>query len=84
MPTYYVVQTYFVNSKRTIQADPPRQVSSGEEAIRVATKLSETKFGVIAFSRSGDPTSGEWDDAEILYEFGDFTEEDAEAIRNAA
>ncbi len=84
MQTYFVVQTYIVNSKRQVQADLPRQVASRAEAVRLAERLSETKFGVIAFSRTGDPENGDWQDAEILYQFGDYTREDAEAVRNAA
>lgn len=84
MQKYYVVQTYIVNRQRMIQADQPRQVASEEEAVRLARRLSETKFGVVAFSREGDPTNGAWEDAKILYQFGDFTREDAEAIRGAA
>ncbi|WP_156419338.1 hypothetical protein [Aureimonas sp. AU12] len=84
MKTYYVVQTYSVNAKRKIEADTPRQVSTESEALRLSGRLSETKFGVVAFSRTGDPESGDWEDAKILFQFGDFTQEDADAIRAAA
>ncbi|WP_182422007.1 hypothetical protein [Aureimonas sp. ME7] len=84
MQTYFVVQTYSVNRKRKIEADQPRQVQSEAEALRLGERLSETKFGVIAFSRTGDAKTGDWEDAKILFQFGDFAEEDAEAIRSAA
>lgn len=79
MPTtYHVVQTYIVNKKRRIEAEQPRLVSSEAEALRLAERLSAVKFGVVAFSRTGDPQTGDWDDAKILYQFGDATEEDTE------
>ena len=84
MKTYYVVQTFSVNKRRQIQADEPRQAQSEGEALRLAQRLSEVKFGVIAFSRSGDPTTGDWDDAKILYQFGDFPEAQAEELRMSA
>lgn len=84
MQTYYVVQTYSVNRSRRIEADLPRSAQSESKALRLAERLSETKFGVVAFSRTGDAATGDWEDAKILYQFGDFSEEDAEALRQAA
>lgn len=84
MQTYFVVQTYAVNAKRQIEADPPRQVPTEADAVRLAERLSETKFGVLAFSRTGDVSTGEWEEAKVLFKFGDFPREDADELSQIA
>lgn len=84
MQTYYVVQSYSVSANRKVEPELPRLLQSLSEAMRLAERLSESKFGVVAFSRSGDALTGDWEDASIIFQSGNFSAEDAEAIELAA
>ncbi|WP_352513337.1 MULTISPECIES: hypothetical protein [unclassified Mesorhizobium] len=46
------------------------EVQSVEHALRLAEKLAASSAGVVAFSRTGDPSTGEFEDAVILYANG--------------
>lgn len=70
MLTYFVVQGYEKTAKGALAAATPIQVQDEQHAMRLAEKLSKTNAGVIAFSRSGDPASGEYEDATILFSCG--------------
>ncbi len=35
-----------------------------------ARRLKATRDGVLAFSRTGDPASGDWDDAVVIWSDG--------------
>jgi hypothetical protein len=48
----------------------PQEVRSAEAARRRVASLA-ARAGVVAFSRSGDPATGEFSDAEILSQTGD-------------
>ena len=51
-----------------IVACEPKEARSSNQAIRMADSLATTEglFGAIAFSRTGDPALGDFDDAVIL------------------
>lgn len=68
--TYYVVQT-FGRDKKGITIDEPQEKRSSGEAMRVSQRARETKAGAIVFSRTGDPSLGDWDDAVILDRWGE-------------
>ncbi|TJV19665.1 hypothetical protein [Mesorhizobium sp.] len=70
MLTYFVVQSYEKTAKGALAAATPIQVQDEQHAMRLAEKLSQTNAGVIAFSRSGDPASGEYEDARVLCSYG--------------
>jgi len=74
MITYFVVQSFSVQRKGAVTADPPVQVASAEQAMRTAERLSSRKPAVLAFSREGDPATGEYQPATILCTFGDLPE----------
>src|SRR5271166_5077202 len=76
MPT----MTYFValGFKRSedggeIVACDPKEARSAEQAIRMANSLAveEGHCGAIAFSRTGDPALGDFEDAVILKTIGE-------------
>jgi len=46
------------------------QCPSAESARRKASALAEKHGGAVAFSRSGDPAIGEFDDAVVLARYG--------------
>jgi hypothetical protein len=68
--TYFVVQTFQQGKRGAFLPDNPEQVSTKGQAERTAERLSRRSAGVIAFSRTGDPDTGDWDEAVIIAEFG--------------
>ena len=69
--TYYVVLPFFRTSDGEVLADEPIDVSDADRARRQAERVARSKGGAIAFSRTGDPVTGEFDDAVILASFGE-------------
>ena len=73
--TYYVALAF----KRSdddggdIVACDPKEARSSEQAIRMADSLAKTEghCGAIAFSRTGDPALGDFEDAVILKTVGE-------------
>ena len=78
MPTMtYFVALGFKKSEEDggeIVACDPKEARSAEQAIRMATSLGakDGHCGAIAFSRTGDPALGDFDDAVILKTVGEF------------
>ena len=56
-----------------IVACDPKEAQSAEQAIRMANSLTtkEGHCGAIAFSRTGDPALGEFEDAVVLKTLGE-------------
>lgn len=75
MSAFYVVQTYELSPKRGLIANVPLQVTGYDQACRIAQRLAKVKSGVVAFLREGDPVTGEFENAAILYADGIFPEE---------
>jgi hypothetical protein len=75
--TYYVVVTFDRNNEGELQSGEPREAPSSEAARRRAATLSRNHVGVVAFSRTGDPARGEFDEAVILSQA---SEVDADAL----
>lgn len=71
MVTYYVVQSFQRSAKKRLIADTPQQLASADQAMRTAKRLSASKAYVVAFSRTGDQTTGDFDDAVILVSYGE-------------
>jgi hypothetical protein len=75
MMTYYVALAF----KRSdddggeIVACDPKEARSSDQAIHMAGSLAETEghCGAIAFSRTGDPALGDFEDAVILKTVGE-------------
>ena len=72
--TYYVALAF----KRSeddgdIVACDPKEARSADQAIRMAASLAaeEGRCGAIAFSRTGDPALGDFEDASILKTVGE-------------
>ncbi len=73
--TYYGVQA-FVKKGNRITAEQPRTAPSEAAAKRLAEALSATRLGTIAFSRTGDADTGEYEDPVILAEHGEVPTQD--------
>jgi hypothetical protein len=71
--TYYVALAFARSEDGDIVACEPKEAQSADQATRMANAfaLMEHHCGAIAFSRTGDPGIGEFDDAVILKTVGD-------------
>ena len=80
MVTYFVVQSFEQGHKGMLIPDEPREARSADQALTVALRLAAEKAGVIAFERTGDPSTGEFADAVILAQHGKVPGEVLEAV----
>jgi hypothetical protein len=69
--TYYVVVPFDRNSQGEPEPGLAREAVSAVLAKRLARSLADEHGGAIAFSRSGDPETGEFQDPVVLATFGD-------------
>lgn len=69
--TYFGVQPFESAARGRSKVLAPVVAQSANEALRRAERLAKERGGAIAFSRSGDPTFGEFDEPVILGRFGD-------------
>jgi hypothetical protein len=69
--TYFVVVTFDRNDDGDLAAGETKEATSARAAERGARELAPGHAGAVAFSRTGDPTTGEFEDAVILAQFGD-------------
>jgi hypothetical protein len=71
--TYYVALAFKKSDDSgEIVACDPKEARSSEQAIRIASSLAKMAghCGAIAFSRTGDPALGDFEDAVILKTIG--------------
>ena len=59
------------NDDEDLAAGEAREAISAGAAERDARELALRHAGAVAFSRTGDPSTGEFEDAVILAQFGD-------------
>ena len=72
--TYYVALAFTMSEDGgEIVASDPEEARSSDQAIRLAGSLArmEGHCGAIAFSRTGDPALGDFEDAVILKTVGE-------------
>ncbi len=79
--TYYVVLPFFRTTDDELVADEPIEVSDASRARRQAERVARAKAGAVAFSRTGDPTTGEFEDAVILGTYGEVPDDLTEITR---
>ena len=60
--TIYFVQAFNAGRGGNLKADAPISCKTETSAIRTAERLALSKLGVVAFSSSGDPEMGDYDD----------------------
>ena len=74
--TYHVVLAFMRSEDGDIVATEPKEARSADQAIRMAQSLAATEphCGAIAFSRTGDPAVGDFEDAVILTAIGEVDE----------
>ena len=71
--TYYVAFAFMKSEACDIVACEPKEARSSNQAMRMADSLATTEehCGAIAFSRTGDPALGNFEDAVILKAVGE-------------
>jgi hypothetical protein len=74
--TYHVTLAFAHAGDGGVIATEPKEARSADEAIRTAKSLasSEGRCGAIAFSRTGDPAMGDFEDAVVLVAIGEVDE----------
>ena len=60
--TVYLVQAFTAGKGASLKSEAPIPCKSAEGARRTAERLAASKAGVVAFSSSGDPEMGDYDD----------------------
>jgi hypothetical protein len=68
---YYVVVRFDWSEDGDLVAGPSQEATSAGSAERGASSLAGKHAGAVAFSRTGDPAIGEFQDAVVLAKFGD-------------
>lgn len=68
--TYYVVVPFDLDESGDLVAGEAKEAQSSRAAERSASALASDHAGAVAFSRTGDPASGNFDNAVILAQFG--------------
>ena len=71
--TYYVALPFLQDDDGSPVAGAAEECQSPTTALRRAEILSRApgSIGAVAFSRSGDPATGDFGDAEVIRKFGD-------------
>lgn len=68
--TMYVVQSFVTTKGGGLDPGEPFECISAGDARVEAQLIAEKGAGVIAWSKSGDPETGVWEDAVILFQAG--------------
>ena len=69
--TYYVALPFLANEEGDLVPGEARDYQSGHSAVRGAQSMAAVNAGAIAFSRTGDPSAGDFSPAVILARFGE-------------
>ncbi|MGH6682268.1 MAG: hypothetical protein ACREDL_25795 [Bradyrhizobium sp.] len=75
--TYYVAMPFVQDHSGSLVAGTAEECQNAAAALRRAELLARQPghLGAVAFSRSGDPMTGEFGDARLLRSFGDVPED---------
>ncbi|CAM5764594.1 hypothetical protein [Bosea minatitlanensis] len=70
--TYFVVQPFKAvkGSRGKISAEEPIPARDHDHAMRMFERFKPIRAGVVAFRRTGDPATGDWEDAVIIARHG--------------
>ena len=69
--TYYVAMPFSRGEDGDLVVGEAQDRQSAAAAVKAAEAMALEHGGAVAFSRTGDPDSGQFDDAVILATFGD-------------
>jgi hypothetical protein len=69
--TYYVALPFTRKQEGDLVAGEPVECQTSNAAVRTAARQSLTATSAVAFSRTSDPATGEFADAEIIKVIGE-------------
>ena len=69
--TYYVALPFLRGEDGDLIAGEAQDRQTAGAAESVARRMAEVSAGAVAFSRTGDPATGEFEDAIVIRRFGD-------------
>jgi hypothetical protein len=69
--TYYVAVPFDRTEEGELVADDLQEATSALAALRAAWLMAHQHAGAVALSRTGEPSTGEFQDAVILAQFGE-------------
>jgi hypothetical protein len=77
MADAYFVALPFVAANDSIVAGEPTEYFNPNAAVMRAEALSrkQSYIGAVAFSRTGDPATGDFSDAKVIRKFGDLPDD---------
>ncbi|MGE0239617.1 MAG: hypothetical protein AB7F09_19950 [Parvibaculaceae bacterium] len=70
MQTYFVVQPYQETGRGALVASPAIAARDSDHALRLVSQQKRMAAGVVAFSRRGDPETGDYEAAVVLSRWG--------------
>ena len=75
--TYYVAMPFLQDEGGDVVAGAAEECQSATTALRRAEILSRAPghIGAVAFSRTGDPATGDFGDARVIRKFGEVPED---------
>jgi hypothetical protein len=71
MSTYYVALPFLRTEEGDLVAGEAKECQTETGARRAAYRMSLTHIGAVAFSRTGDPATGDFADAIVLQSYGE-------------
>ncbi len=75
MVTYYVVQGFLRGKNGYPIPEESQEVPNARYARALCERLMLDRMAAVAFSRSGDPATGEWQDAVVICRLGAVSDE---------
>ena len=69
--TYYVALPFIRTEDGELDAGEAQERQTAGAAVREAQRMALTSPGAVAFSRTGDPSDGEFEDAVVIQRFGE-------------
>lgn len=68
--TYFVALPFVLNEEGELVPGEAQDRQTASSAVRAAEDMAKRHGGAVAFSRTGDPNVGEFEDAVVLRRFG--------------
>lgn len=69
--TYYVALPFVRNEEGDLVPGEAQDRQSASAAESLASRMAGTAAGAVAFSRTGEPATGEFEDAVVIRTFGE-------------
>ena len=69
--TYFVAMPFVRNEEGDLVAGEAQDRQSAQVVESLARRMADTAAGAVAFSRTGDPATGEFEDAVVIRTFGE-------------